>query len=203
MFHTHKKLISLKFCAQFVYIPVSEHFSFAKEIYPPDRCGISRSWLNSMTINGHLKCKVLSHNIMLLMSQVLIECAIGMLTAALSTRADAREFNVHFSTINRLQSIFREFGSTSNWPYKHRQHVTTPATYGIVETSHPNSWWNWEVFMSVIKPFSVGKLILIGWDWLPSGWLPQVGRYMPSQAHLWMAPAQSCEIHRLEPNECI
>jgi hypothetical protein len=35
----------------FVYIPVSEHFSFAKIIHPLDRCGISRSWLNSMLIS--------------------------------------------------------------------------------------------------------------------------------------------------------
>jgi hypothetical protein len=31
------------------YIPVSKHFSFAKKIHPPDRCGMS-SWLNSMII---------------------------------------------------------------------------------------------------------------------------------------------------------
>ena len=33
-----------------VYIPGSEHFSFVKIIHPPDRCGISRSWLNIMII---------------------------------------------------------------------------------------------------------------------------------------------------------
>ena len=35
---------------KFVYIPSSEHFYIAKIIHPPDRCGISRSWLNSMII---------------------------------------------------------------------------------------------------------------------------------------------------------
>jgi hypothetical protein len=35
---------------KYVYIPVSEPFSFAKIIHPPDRCGISRSWFNSMII---------------------------------------------------------------------------------------------------------------------------------------------------------
>ena len=35
---------------KFVYITVSEHFSFAKIIHPPDRCGISRSWLNNMVV---------------------------------------------------------------------------------------------------------------------------------------------------------
>ncbi len=61
------------------------------------------------------------------MSQVLRECAIGMLTAGMSTRAVGRVLNVHFSTISHLQSRFREFGSTSNRPHNHRPLVTTPA----------------------------------------------------------------------------
>lgn len=61
------------------------------------------------------------------MSQVLRERAIGMLTAGMSTRAVARELNVHFSTISRLQRRFREFGSTSNRPHNRRPRVTTPA----------------------------------------------------------------------------
>ncbi len=52
---------------------------------------------------------------------------IGMLTAVMSTRAVAREFNVNFSTISRLQRRFREFGSTSNRPHNRRPHITTPA----------------------------------------------------------------------------
>ncbi len=56
------------------------------------------------------------------MSQVLRE-----LTAGMSTRAIARELNVHFSTISRLQRCFREFGSTSNRPHNRRPRVTTPA----------------------------------------------------------------------------
>ncbi len=61
------------------------------------------------------------------MSQVLRERAIGMLTAVMFTRAVARELNVNFSTISRLQSSFREFCSTSNRPHNRRPHVTTPA----------------------------------------------------------------------------
>ncbi len=61
------------------------------------------------------------------MSKVLRERAIGMLTAGMSNRAVAREFNVYFSTISRLQRPFREFGSTSNRPHNHRPCVTTPA----------------------------------------------------------------------------
>ncbi len=61
------------------------------------------------------------------MSQVLRERVIGMLTAGMSTRAVARELNVHFSTISRLQRRFREFGSTSNRPHNRRPRVTTPA----------------------------------------------------------------------------
>ncbi len=60
------------------------------------------------------------------MSQVLRERAIGMLTAGMSTRAVAREFNNNFSTISRLQRRFREFGSTSNRPHIRRSRVTTP-----------------------------------------------------------------------------
>ncbi len=61
------------------------------------------------------------------MSQVLRERAIGMLTAGMSTRAVARELNVHYSTISHLQRRFREFGSTSNRPDNRRPRVTTPA----------------------------------------------------------------------------
>ncbi len=55
------------------------------------------------------------------------EGAIGILTAGMSSWAVACELNVHFSTISRLQSRFREFGSTSNRPHDRRPRVTTPA----------------------------------------------------------------------------
>ncbi len=53
--------------------------------------------------------------------------SVQLLTAGMSTRAVARELNVNFSTISRLQMRFREFGSTSNQPYNRRPRVTTPA----------------------------------------------------------------------------
>ncbi len=83
--------------------------------------------LRLATIKGHYKCAVLSHGTMPQMLQVLRERAIGMLTAGMSTRAVARELNVHFSTISHLQRHFRELGSTSNQPHNHRPRVTTPA----------------------------------------------------------------------------
>ncbi len=61
------------------------------------------------------------------MTQVLRERAIGILTAGMSTKAVARELNVNFSTIIRLQRRFREFGSTSNRLHNRRPRVTTPA----------------------------------------------------------------------------
>ncbi len=61
------------------------------------------------------------------MSQILREGAIGMLTAGMSTRAVAHEFNVHLSTISHLQRHFKEFGSTYNRPHNRRPRVTTPA----------------------------------------------------------------------------
>jgi hypothetical protein len=101
------------------------------------------------------------------MSQVLRECVIVMLTAGMSTRAVAKELNVHFSTKSRLKCCFREFGSTSNWPNNRRLHVTTPSPEpphpasspaGSSETSHPGSWGN--CGFAQPKNFS-GKLICV------------------------------------------
>ncbi len=72
---------------------------------------IAQVCLRLATIKAH--SKVLSRSTMPQMSQVLTKRAIGMLTAGMFLRAAAREFNVHFSTISRLQRRFREFGSTS------------------------------------------------------------------------------------------
>ena len=61
------------------------------------------------------------------MLQVLREHAVGMLAAGMSTRAVARELNVYFSTISRLQRCFRQFGSRSNQTHNCRPQVTKPA----------------------------------------------------------------------------
>ncbi len=87
---------------------------------------IAQVCLRLVTIKATLKCTVLSLSTMPQMLQVLRECAIGMLTAGMSTRAVARELNVHFFTISRLQKRFREFGCTANRPHSRRPRVTTP-----------------------------------------------------------------------------
>jgi hypothetical protein len=65
------------------------------------------------TIIGHFKMCIFikQHNAT---SHVLRECVIGMLTAGMPIRVVAREWNVHVSTISRLQCCFRSFGSMSN-----------------------------------------------------------------------------------------
>jgi hypothetical protein len=77
--YTQKSLFLSNSVHKSVFIPVCEHFSFSKIFHPPDRCGISRSWLNSTiitqvhlvlgTIKAHSKI-VLSHNTLPQMFQV-------------------------------------------------------------------------------------------------------------------------------------
>jgi hypothetical protein len=84
-----------------------------------------------------------------------------MLTAGMSTTAVARDVNVNFSTINRLQHNFREFGITSNWPHNRRPCVTT-LTQDSLRLLRTISVCN--------KAFLWGKNHLIGWAWLPNVW---------------------------------
>ena len=66
------------------------------------------------------------------------EGAIGMLTAGMSSIAVARECNVNFSIISRLQHCFREFGSISNWPYNRRPRVRHSVSDGFSDVNVVN-----------------------------------------------------------------
>ena len=128
--YAQQACFSQNLCTIFFASLLVSILSFVKIIYPPDRCGISRSWLNSVIITQvHLvlgtKFHSCRHTTMPKMSQVLRERVIGMLTTGMCTRAFAREF--YHNTISRLQRCFGKFGSTFNRPHNHRPCVTTPA----------------------------------------------------------------------------
>ena len=153
---------------KFVYIPVSEHFSFAKIIHPLDRRGISRKLLNSMiiaqvhlalgTIKGNENVQ-LCHTTQCHRCLKLRERAIGMLTAGMSNRAVVRE------------------------------RVSTPAQDLHIQFHHLQNrlrrGWCWGVILSVITPFCGEKLILIGWAWLPSGWAYAIPGPVMWNPYIW------------------
>ena len=126
-------IISLKFLHKFVYIPVSEHFSFAKIVHPPDRCGTSRSWLNSVIITQLVLGTIKGHSKICSFVTQLNATDVSRFEGAWNWHADcncrgvARECDVHFPTINHLQCCFREFVSTSNCPYNRRPREVSEA----------------------------------------------------------------------------
>ena len=122
-----KKCISFKLCAQCLYIPVNQHFSFAKIIHSLDSCGILRSWLNSLittqvylvlwTIKGHSKmCTFVTQH-----KSTDVSCFEG----ASQTQ----------TTCNQARPGPPPLASSPS---------------GSSETSHPDSWLNWRVFLSVM-----------------------------------------------------
>ena len=64
------------------------------------------------------------------------ERAIGMLTCGRSTLNVARTFNVHPTTINRLQRRLAETGTTADRPRPGAPRVTTPADDNRIRLSH-------------------------------------------------------------------
>jgi hypothetical protein len=96
------------------------------------------------------------------MAQVLGERAIGILTAGMPNREVAREFNVHFLTISRLQCCFR---------------ASSPV--GLFEGG------------GVLKSISVCNNALL-WGkthsdwlrWLPSGWAYALAGPAPLPSHV-------------------
>jgi hypothetical protein len=100
------------------------------------------------------------------MSQVLRECAIGMLTARMSNRAVARELNVNFSTRSCLQSHFREFGSMSNWPHNRRTRVwrSVGARFANVNIVKSAPWWQWGYGMGRHKLQSMNTIASYQWQ---------------------------------------
>ena len=92
------------------------------ELGPSDVLGRThfRLWLS----HSKMCSFVTQHNATIVSS--FEECAIAILTTGMYTRAVARELNVNFSTISRLQRCFREFGSTSS---------------DLTTADHVQAWW--------------------------------------------------------------
>ena len=94
------------FFQMFVYIPVSDHFSYANIIHPPDRWSISRSWLNSMIITQvHLVLVAIkgSSKMCSFVTQHNATDVSGF-EGASNWHADCR--NVHQSCCQRLECLF-------------------------------------------------------------------------------------------------
>ena len=140
------------------------------------------------------------------MSQVLSLRAIAMLTTGTSTRAVARELNVHFSTISHLQCHFREIGSTSKWPHYSRPRLTTAQDLHnrLLHLRDrlrpaPGQLMKLRTISAYNKVLLWGKNNVDSPQWVGLA-LKWVGLCPPRTTHGY-APAQPREIHKLGPNE--
>ena len=88
-----ESLFLSNFGCKCVYIPVSEHFSFAKITQHDHYTGAPCAGRTKKTLKVCHRCLKLR------------EHSIGMLTAGMSTRAVARELNVNFSTSVVLENL--------------------------------------------------------------------------------------------------
>ena len=122
----------------------------------------------------------------------------------MSSRAIARKLIVHFSTRSLLQSWFREFGSTSNWPHNLR-----PCVWRCVGEQFAD--------VNVVNRMPLGGGRVMVWAGINYGQRTQlhfiygnlnaqihrdeilrpIVRPILHFAYLY---SQSCEIHRLGPN---
>ena len=57
---------------------------------------------------------------------------VGMLTAGVAVRGNARHFGVHKSTISRLKNKFRHTGTVADRPRSGRPRKSTPSETGIL-----------------------------------------------------------------------
>jgi transposase len=131
-------------------------------------------------------------------SQVLRECAIGMLTAVMSTRAVARELNVHFSTISCLQCRFRSFGSMSNRLHNRRPRVTTPAEdlrirYIFVKSVYITVLWlggrscSWSCWLQTWCISATCRAVAERTAYELGGWVSTLGEYPLLTGCVWTA----------------
>jgi DNA-directed RNA polymerase subunit N (RpoN/RPB10) len=125
----YTKLIFLSNCVHTcVYIPVSEYFSFAKIIHPPDRCGISRICLNSMIITQvHIVLETKGHAKMCSFVTQHNATYVSRFEGVCNWHADCRNVHLIYCQIIEPSFLYHKppptlnlaFGSLSIGPHNH------------------------------------------------------------------------------------